>query len=98
MSMAEADPLRPLSAAKPAGGELALRVVSALVLVPVAIGAAYVGGWLFALFWGAAALGVLWEWAALVAKDDRRAVLMTGAASVALAVALTASIERTADG
>jgi phosphatidate cytidylyltransferase len=70
------------------GGELALRVGSALVLVPLALGTAYVGGWPFAMFWGAAAIGVLWEWSSLVAAADRRSVLSTGAAAVALALAL----------
>jgi len=73
------------------GSELALRVCSALVLVPLAIGTAYLGGWPFALFWGAAAMGVLWEWTALVARSDRRSVLLTGGASLALAVALVAT-------
>ncbi len=70
------------------GGELALRIGSALVLVPLAIGTAYVGGWPFAAFWGAAAIGVLWEWSSLVAAADRRSVLTTGGAAVVLALAL----------
>jgi len=78
----------PLRAFEPRGGELVLRVCSALVLVPLAIGTAYVGGWPFAVFWGVAAMGVLWEWSALVAGADRRSVLMTGAASLVLALAL----------
>ena len=45
---------------------LTLRIVSAAVLAPVAVFAAYLGGWPFAVFWGAAALAVLWEWIALV--------------------------------
>jgi len=45
---------------------LTLRVLSALVLAPIALAAAYFGGWPFALFWGAAALAVLWEWLKLV--------------------------------
>jgi phosphatidate cytidylyltransferase len=71
--------------------ELALRVGSALVLVPLAIATAYVGDWPFAVLWGAAAMGVLWEWTALVAGSDWRSVLMAGAASLALALALAAS-------
>jgi phosphatidate cytidylyltransferase len=71
--------------------ELALRVGSALVLVPLAIATAYVGDWPFAVLWGAAAMGVLWEWTALVAGSDWRPVLMAGAASLALALALAAS-------
>lgn len=45
---------------------LALRFASAIVLAPIALAAMYVGGWLFAVFWTAAALAVLWEWAVLV--------------------------------
>lgn len=45
---------------------LTLRVASAVVMAPLALLAAYLGGWVFALFWAAAALAVLWEWMALV--------------------------------
>jgi phosphatidate cytidylyltransferase len=45
---------------------LALRIVSAAVLAPVAIGAAFFGGAAFAVFWAAAALAVAWEWTRLV--------------------------------
>ena len=96
--MADADPARHLGAAKLGGGELTLRVCSALVLAPLAIGIAYVGGWLFVVFWGLAAIGVFWEWTALVAGGDRRAVLMTGGASVVLAVALTGAVGTAANG
>jgi phosphatidate cytidylyltransferase len=73
------------------GSELALRVCSALVLVPLAIGTAYLGGWPFALFWGAAAIGVLWEWTSLVARNEQFSVLLAGGASLALAVVLVAT-------
>jgi phosphatidate cytidylyltransferase len=59
------------------------------VLVPLAIGTAYLGGWAFALFWGAAAIGVLWEWISLVAPSEERSMLLIGAAALALAVALS---------
>jgi len=85
VTVAEAD--RPLVARRP-GAELALRVGSAVVLAPLAIGVAYIGGWPFALFWGAAAIGVLWEWTSLVAGADRWSVVMAGAVSLALALAL----------
>jgi len=49
-----------------AGTNLALRIVSAAVLAPLALMAAYTGGWLFAVFWGVAAALVLWEWIGLV--------------------------------
>jgi phosphatidate cytidylyltransferase len=97
MSMAEADPARPLSAPRGAG-ELLLRVCSALVLAPLAIGVAYVGGWPFVLFWGVAAVGVLWEWSSLTAGRDRQAVFMIGVASLGLAVALTGAAGNVDDG
>jgi len=75
----------------PRGSELALRVCSAFVLVPLALATAYLGDWPFAVFWGVAAMGVLWEWTSLVAGTDRRFALMTGAASLALALALVVS-------
>ena len=43
-----------------------LRIVSAAVLGPIAIAAAYFGSWPFAVFWAAAAAAVLWEWTKLV--------------------------------
>jgi phosphatidate cytidylyltransferase len=52
---------------RPGGRDLWLRVVSSLVLAPLAIAAAYVGGAWFIGFWLFAAAGVLWEWLALVA-------------------------------
>lgn len=73
------------------GSELTLRVCSAVVLVPFAIGSAYLGGWPFALFWGAAAMGVLWEWTALVARNEQRSVMLTGGAALAFAVVLVAT-------
>jgi phosphatidate cytidylyltransferase len=65
----QTDPVSgPGSAGKAASKRnLALRVVSAVVLAPLALLAAYFGGWPFAVFWGAAAIAVLWEWTALVA-------------------------------
>src|SRR5262249_61834183 len=64
---------------------------SALVLAPFAIATAYLGGWAFALFWGVAAVGVLWEWTSLVAPGDQRPVLLAGGAALALATALVST-------
>jgi phosphatidate cytidylyltransferase len=64
---------------------LALRILSAAVLAPLALLAAYLGGWAFALFWGAAALAVLWEWITLVAGTTYR--LMFSLCGGALAIA-----------
>ncbi|MGZ3290486.1 MAG: phosphatidate cytidylyltransferase [Xanthobacteraceae bacterium] len=77
-----------MRAVESCGGELALRICSALVLVPLALGAAYLGGWPFAVLWGLAAMVVLWEWNSLVAGSDQRIVLTTGGASLTLAIAL----------
>jgi phosphatidate cytidylyltransferase len=66
--------------------ELALRVVSALVLAPFAILIAYVGGWPFVLFWGAAAVGVWWEWSRLVAGPAATGAFAAGAAGLVVAV------------
>src|SRR5262249_46623410 len=71
---------------EPRVGELILRFASALVLVPLALVVAYVGGWLFAAFWGIAALGVLWEWMTLVAGHARHAVLAVASVAIVLAV------------
>jgi phosphatidate cytidylyltransferase len=64
----KADPVTgPVAAGKSAAGNnLVLRILSAALLAPVALLAAYVGGWPFALFWSAAAIAVLWEWVVLV--------------------------------
>jgi phosphatidate cytidylyltransferase len=63
---------------------LTLRVASALVMAPLALLAAYLGGWVFALFWAAAALAVLWEWMALV-KGSLWIVIGIGYAGIMLA-------------
>ena len=91
MSMVDANPQRFWSGAKLAGGELALRVCSALVLAPLALGIAYLGGWAFAIFWLVAAMVVFWEWTSLVAGRDQRPILIAGGAAVLLAIVLAGS-------
>lgn len=63
---------------------LALRVGSALVLAPLALAAAYYGGWPFALFWMLAAVAVLWEWIVLVAGPGYRLMFYSGAGALAV--------------
>jgi phosphatidate cytidylyltransferase len=46
--------------------ELTLRVLSALVLAPLAIATAYAGGFVFIGFWTIAAIGILIEWEKIV--------------------------------
>ncbi len=57
-------------------------------MAALAIAAVVLGGWPFVLFWAAAALGVFWEWSAIVA-DGAVAVRLAGA--VALVVAALAA-------
>lgn len=64
---------------------LALRVLSAIVLAPVALVCAYLGGWPFALFWAAAGLAVLWEWITLVAGARHRLMYSCCAATIVVA-------------
>jgi phosphatidate cytidylyltransferase len=63
---------------------LLLRVISAAVLAPLAVGAAWLGGWPFALFWTIAAGAVWWEWVHLVDSAVRRGMLVAGLSAVIL--------------
>jgi phosphatidate cytidylyltransferase len=76
-----------------AANNLALRIASAAVLVPLALLTAYLGDWPFALFWGVAAIAVLWEWTTLVAGRDHRMMLSSYASAIAVA-ALIAWLHR----
>jgi phosphatidate cytidylyltransferase len=69
-------------------GDLAPRVFSALVLAPLAVAAAYAGGWPFGAFWLVAAIGVWWEWSTLVSGSMNRVLFVLGATPVALAMVL----------
>jgi phosphatidate cytidylyltransferase len=67
--MATGDPA--LAAEPPAEmkrrAELVRRIVAGAILALLALSVAYLGGWLFPLFWCVAAVGVLWEWTRLAA-------------------------------
>lgn len=77
---------------RPAGAfsdpDLAKRIASALVLIPVAIGTAWLGGWTFALFWLAAAAAVLWEWNRLVLPGAKPVLFAGELAALAAALVL----------
>jgi len=64
--------------------ELGKRVVSGVVMAALAVGAVVLGGWPFVLFWGAAALGIFWEWSAMVA-ESAIAVRTVGTAALVIA-------------
>jgi phosphatidate cytidylyltransferase len=74
----------------PARSNLALRVVSSLVLAPLALIAAYLGGLFFVVFWVVAASIVLWEWSRLVVQAKLRGFALIDwlAAGVAYAAVL----------
>jgi phosphatidate cytidylyltransferase len=76
-----------------ARSDLPVRIASAVILAPLALGVAYLGGATFTLFWGFAALLIWWEWSALAAGSDARLVFLAGAAAlvVATGLALTAA-------
>jgi phosphatidate cytidylyltransferase len=65
-----------------------VRIASSLVLAPLAIGTAYAGGWLFSLFWGLAAVAIVWEWMSLIDPQHWRRAFAAGGFSLALAVVL----------
>jgi phosphatidate cytidylyltransferase len=88
--VAETEPGRSPDAGRGSGSDLPLRVVSALVMIPLAIGTAYLGGLPFAIFWSLAAIGILWEWGSLVAGAERSRVVLGGEAAVVIALALVA--------
>ena len=58
--------------------------MSGLFLAVLAIAAAIIGSWPFILFWSAAAIGVFWEWSAIVAAPAR-AARVTGIVVIAVA-------------
>ncbi len=92
--MAESDPGDHAAASREAQERqdqrhnLLLRVLSAAVLAPLALAAAYFGGVGFAIFWGVAAVAVLWEWMALATGAANRLVFYVGASALLLAVVI----------
>jgi phosphatidate cytidylyltransferase len=68
----------------PSARNLLLRVASAAILAPLAIGAAWFGDWPFTIFWGLAAIAVWWEWIGLVEPSGRNVLLATGVCALIL--------------
>jgi len=83
-------PVPPADGSVTASGasNLTLRILSAAVMAPVAVAAAYWGGWVFALFWTIAALAVLWEWVGLVAGHDHRLMVLSCGGAIVIAAIL----------
>jgi phosphatidate cytidylyltransferase len=77
------DPAEPCGTALPVGrSNLVTRIASSLVLAPLAIGAAWFGGIVFAAFWMVVAICVIWEWDTLVCAHDKRPVLTIGSVAI----------------
>lgn len=76
------------SRAGPGARNLSLRIASALVLAPIVLAAAYLGGWFFLILCALGAGGILWEWAGLVSGRPDPRILAPGGAALAAAVAL----------
>ena len=94
MTMPGSEPALPLpqNTSAPSTKNFVLRAASAAILAPLAIGAAYVGGWPFTIFWTIAALAVWWEWIGLVdPTGGRNVVLATGACALLLEAILAAT-------
>jgi phosphatidate cytidylyltransferase len=63
---------------------LLMRVAAALVLAPVAIGAAYAGGWLWTTLVTLAAIGLFIEWLTVIGTVQQRRVIVAGVAALVL--------------
>jgi phosphatidate cytidylyltransferase len=68
-------------------GELGKRIASAIVMAALAVAAVALGGWPFALFWSAAAIGVFCEWSAMAASSAVAVRIAGIAALIAAALA-----------
>ena len=75
----------PAAAAAPASRNLVMRVASALVLVPVAIAAAYVGGWYWTALVTLGAIGLFVEWLMVTGAAGNVPLTVTGAGMLAIA-------------
>jgi phosphatidate cytidylyltransferase len=64
------------------------RTASALVLAPLAIGAAFVGGWIFAAACTVTAALVLWEWSILISRAADWRILAPGLPALCAAAVL----------
>jgi phosphatidate cytidylyltransferase len=67
------------------------RTASALVLAPLAIGAALAGGWIFAAACTVTAALVLWEWSILVSRATDWRILAPGVSALCAAAVLAES-------
>ena len=70
------------------GRNLVLRIASAVILAPAILALTYVGGWPFLTLCFLAALGILYEWTLLVARNREPRILVPGTVGLAAAALL----------
>jgi phosphatidate cytidylyltransferase len=70
------------------GRNLALRIVSAAVLAPAVLALTYVGGWPFLALCFFGALGILYEWTLLAARNSDPRILVPGIVGLVAAAIL----------
>ncbi len=78
----------PAPASSSMSSDLKRRVPSAIVLILLALGATWYGGFPFLLFWTVAALIVWYEWATIVRAEPRTIVIAAGAIALVIAAIL----------
>jgi phosphatidate cytidylyltransferase len=74
----------PVATDAPASRNLVVRIASAVVLVPVAIAAAYAGGWYWAALVTLCAIGLFVEWLMVSGASGNAPLLVTGAGMLAI--------------
>ena len=89
-------PMIPLTPRQDSGhrfADLLPRVLSALVLVVLALGTAFWGGRPFATLWWAASLAILWEWQRLIGAPRLTARLVSGGVALSLSGPLVEQLQ-----
>jgi phosphatidate cytidylyltransferase len=81
-------PLQPSATSRLIAADLPSRVGAAIVLMALALGAAWAGGYGFSAFWLIAALAVHWEWQNLIGGPNRELRAAFGAAGLVIAAPL----------
>jgi phosphatidate cytidylyltransferase len=75
----------PAAATEADSRNLSTRIIAAAVLIPVAIGIAYAGGWLWTALVTLVAIGLYVEWLTIVGRARETRVLVPGIAALAVA-------------
>jgi phosphatidate cytidylyltransferase len=78
------EPKAASAAAGPGQRNLVTRIASAIVLVPLAIAAAYAGGWYWAALVTLCAIGLFVEWLTVTGASGNAPLVVTGAAILAI--------------